>query len=120
MANSVFVEIEFFLLILVSIVLPVSLYGYMMWKSAISRRTVLLLGVVLVVIAGANVYLLQRLNIMAKASVSLIDNQVFVSELSIALYLLPAVFAGIGVNMVSHILVSHLNDAERRYDRRQR
>ena len=34
-------------------------------------------------------------------------------------YLLPALFAGLGVNMLSHILVGHLRDAETRFDQEQ-
>lgn len=45
------------------------------------------------------------------------DDKLFASELSIALYLLPAVLAGIGINVVSHILIHHLLDAEKRFDR---
>lgn len=120
MNESIFVEIEFFTLILFSLVLPVSIYAYMMWKTAISRTTVLLFGIVLIVISGTDVILLQRLTEMAKNSQSLLDDRIFASELSVALYLLPALFAGIGVNMISHILISHLADAERQFDREHR
>jgi hypothetical protein len=44
----------------------------------------------------------------------------FVSEVSVALYLLPLLFAGVGMNLISHILISHLEDAEKRFDREQR
>lgn len=40
----------------------------------------------------------------------------FASEVALALYLLPMVLAGIGVNLVSHVLVHHLAEAERRFD----
>jgi hypothetical protein len=59
---------------------------------------------------------LQRLAQMAKDSHFLLDHNVFASELSVALYLLPVLFAGIGVNMVSHILISHLTEAESRFE----
>ena len=119
MTDSVFVEVEFLALTLCSLVLPVSLYIYMMWKQAISRKTVLLFAVILIVISGLNVFLLQRLAEMARVSPSLLDDRVFASEISVALYLLPALFAGIGVNMMSHILISHLVEAEKRFDRGQ-
>lgn len=61
MTNSVFVEVEFFLLTFCSLILPVSIYGYMMWKKAISRKTVFLFAGTLTVISGINVFLLQRL-----------------------------------------------------------
>lgn len=120
MNNSAFAEIEFSLLIVFSIILPVGIYSYMMWKKAISRRSVLFFGVILIAIAGISVYLLQRLNVIAKTSPSLIDDRIFASEISIALYLLPLLFAGIGVNLISDTLIRHLNDAERRYDQEHR
>jgi hypothetical protein len=120
MNNTAFVEVEFFLLILFSLVLPVGLYGYLMWKKALSRITVLLFGIVLIIISGVDVFLLQRLESIAKTSPSLLDDRIFASELSAALYLLPILFAGIGVNMVSHILINHLTEAERNFDREHR
>jgi hypothetical protein len=117
MSESVFLESEFFALIAFSLVLPVCIYGYLMWKRDVSRKTVLLFGVILIAIAAVNIILLQRLAQIAKASPSLIDDRIFASELSVALYLLPVLFAGIGVNMISHILISHLTGAERQFDR---
>jgi hypothetical protein len=117
MNNTAFVEVEFFLLIFFSLILPVCLYGYLMWKKAISRITVLLFGITLIMISGVDVFLLQRLAGIAKASPSLLDDRIFASELSAALYLLPILFAGIGVNMVLHLLVNHLAEAERNFDR---
>ena len=117
MHESVFLETEFFLLVVFSLILPVGIYAYMMWKSAISRKTVLLFGVILIVLAGVDVFLLQRLTELAKNSPSLIDDAIFVSELSVALYLLPALFGGVGINMVSHVLISHVAYAERLFDR---
>lgn len=40
MQQSVFIRTEFFLLILFSLVVPLAIYAYMMWKRAISRKTV--------------------------------------------------------------------------------
>jgi hypothetical protein len=116
MTQSVFAETEFFMLILVSLILPISIYGYMMWTRSISRPKVFLFSLSLIFISGTNLYLLRRLETMAKASPSLLDHKIFASEISIALYLLPVMFAGIGVNMLSHILISHLADAEKRFD----
>lgn len=117
MTDSVFVEIDFLVLILFSIVLPTGIYGYMMWKRTISRKTVLIFGIILIAISAIDLFLLQRLVEMAKVSTSLFDYRIFASELSIALYLLPVVFAGIGVNIISHILISHLIEAETQLDR---
>jgi hypothetical protein len=63
---------------------------------------------------------MQHLAGMAKNTPSLLDDRIFASEISVALYLLPVLFAGIGVNMISHVLTSHLVDAERQFDREKR
>ncbi|MNV98981.1 hypothetical protein D3C71_1942950 [compost metagenome] len=68
-------------------------------------------------ISGVDVYLLQSLAAVAKNTPSLADDAVFISELSIALYILPVVFGGIGVNLISHVLLRHLTEAEKRFDR---
>lgn len=120
MHESIFMEIEFVLLILFSLILPIGIYAYMMWKRAISRKTVFLLAIILIVLSGIDVFLLQLLKGMAERSPSLLDNFFFVSEVSAALYLLPALFAGIGINMMSHLLINHLVDAEKRFDREHR
>lgn len=117
MHQSIFIKTEFFLLVLFSLILPIAIYAYMMWKRAISRKTVLFLAIILIVLSGLDILLLQQLKGQAELSPSLIDNVMFSSEMSLALYLLPALFAGVGINVISHLLISHLSQAERRFDR---
>lgn len=74
MSNSVFVELRFWLLVLCSLVAPLAIYATMLFKRAISRKTVLLLGVVLVGIAGLDVYLMQILSAKARLTPSLADD----------------------------------------------
>ena len=116
MVQTVFVEIQFWLLVLFSIIVPVAIYYGLLKRSSISRNTVLLFGVVLLLISGVDIYLLQVLSKMAKTSLSHWDNSVFLSELSMALYLLPITYGGIGVNLISHVLIRHLSRAERRFE----
>lgn len=116
MNNSVFVETRFWLLVVFSVVAPLGIYTGMLLKRAISRKTVLCLGLALMVIAGVDLYLLQILTLKAQATPSLADDRLFGSELSMALYLLPLLFGGVGVNLISHILLQHLREAEARYD----
>jgi hypothetical protein len=97
------------------VVLPFGIYGVLLVKRAISRRTAMLLGFTLVGIAGLDVFVLQNLAATAKLTPSLADDAIFASELSIALYLFPAMFGGIGVNIISHVLVRHLVEAEARF-----
>lgn len=120
MGDSIFIEAEFVGLAFFSFIFPIGLYSYMMWKKSISRYTVLAFGALLITIAGVNVVLLQQLAERAKATASLLDDRLFSSEISLALYLIPALFAGIGTNMISHVLIGHLADAERRFDQERK
>lgn len=112
MPTSVFFEIEFISLVLFSIVLPAGIYIFLIKKKSISVWTVLCFGLLLLVISAIDVSLLKALGKLAKNSISELDDKIFSSELSITLYLLPALFAGIGINLLSHVLISHLTKAE--------
>ncbi len=120
MNTTVFAELRFWLLIFFSVVLPFGIYGALFFRKVISPKSVMFLGFALVAIAGFDLYLLQHLATAAKLTPSLADDAIFASELSIALYLLPAMFGGIGVNLVSHALVRHLLEAEKRFEQEHR
>lgn len=115
MSTTVFAEFEFWALITFSIVLPPLIYWYLLLKQSIAQSTVLLFGLSLVGIAGIDVYLLQRLTSLARLHTSIVGDAIFLSEVSLALYLLPALFGGIGINLVSHVLVNHLIAAEKKF-----
>ena len=115
---SVFEETEFWIMVGISVVLPFVIYGVLIAKQAISRKTVLALGFALVAIAAVNVYFLQRMATKASITPSLADDFLFLSEIRVALYLLPALFAGLGINVISHVLTTHLTAAERRFRER--
>jgi len=115
LSHSLFAELSFWLMLVVSVVLPFCIYGLLLAMRAVSRMTALLLGFTLVAIAGIDVFVLQSLAAAAKLSPSLIDDAVFLSDISISLYLFPAMFGGIGVNVISHVLVQHLVEAEARF-----
>jgi hypothetical protein len=116
MSSSVFVELRFWLLVVSSLIVPALTYWSLMRRRAIGRGAVLLLGVLLVSISAIAVYLLQSLKGTAEQTLSNFDNLLFASEMSIALYTLPILFGGVGVNLVSHLLIEHLLVAERRAD----
>ena len=115
MSYTLFTEVRFWLMVCVSVVLPFGIYALLLAKRAISRTTVLVLGFTLVAIAGLDVYFLHSLSAAAGRTPALAGDAFFVSELSLALYLLPAMFGGVGVNLISHILISHLVEAEQRF-----
>jgi len=117
LSESVFLEKEFVLLVAFSLLFPALIYGSMWVGRAISRSTVLVFGLLLIALSGLDIYLLQSLDNMAKLSSSAFDDKIFSSEISIALYLLPAFFAGTGINVASHILINHLIEAEKNFDK---
>jgi hypothetical protein len=119
MGASVFVELKFWVLVGLSLLSPTLIYGYLLRKQAIMQGTVALLGMCLVSIAAFDVYLLQSLAVAARHSLSSLDDAVFASEVSIALYALPICFGGVGVNVISHVLISHLSKAEKKFARLQ-
>ena len=118
MESSVFVEFKFWLLIVVSIIAPVVMYLLQRRKNEASPSFVLIFGLVLIAISGMDVYLLQTLAAESRLSHSLMDNAIFNSEMSLSLYAFPLLFGGIGINMISDMLVGHLMNAERRYEER--
>ena len=120
MQSSVFIELRFWLLMVLSIVAPIAIYYGLLVSRSVSPRTVLALGLLLTLLSGVDVYLLQTLSHLAQQTASLADDAVFLSELSVALCVLPVLFGGVGVNLVSHVLVRHLGSAERRFDEAQR
>ena len=120
MQSSVFIELRFWLLLALSFVAPIGIYYVLMVRRAVSSGTVLALGLLFTAIAGVDVYLLQWLSHLAAKTASVLDDEVFLSEVGVALYVLPLLFGGIGVNLVSHVLVRHLTKAERRFDTEHR
>ncbi|WP_263772832.1 hypothetical protein [Propionivibrio soli] len=114
--TTAFYELEFLILVFTSLLLPCGIYALLLFKKTISHWTVLFLALVLIALSGIDLVLLQMLTEKAKVSLSTLDDRFFVTELSMTLYILPAVFAGIGINLVSHVLIRHLNRAESRFD----
>lgn len=120
MGESAFLELEFVLLIIFSFVVPGAIYAFLYLKTSISRLTVLLFAFCLLVVSCADLVLLSLLRELAQHSRSVVDDKLFAGELRLAFYLLPVVFAGTGVNLLSHVLVHHLTRAEQRFDRKKR
>jgi hypothetical protein len=118
MHDSLFLELRFWLLVLFSIVLPGIIVWVCLTVTALSRNVVLLLGLILAGIAGFDFYLLQALGRTAKATLSLTDDRIFDSEITVGLYVLPALLAGVGINVISHVLLQHLIDAQKRSSRK--
>ena len=115
--EHIFLETEFFALIFFSLILPIGIYSFLFRRPMISRVAVIGFAVLLIGMSGIDVYLLQVLSDLSKRTPTMLDDRLFTSGVSIALYILPAVFAGIGVNLLSHVLIDHLHRAESRFEK---
>jgi len=116
MDASAFVECEFWALVVSSLVVPAAIYAGMVTRRRISRVTVFAFGMLLIALSGVDILLLRHLVTVAGATASLIDDVVFKSEFSAALYLLPLLSGAVGTNLISHVLVQHLEEAEKRHE----
>ena len=117
MGTTAFAELEFWLLVIMSMIAPLLVWRVLHSKRAPSRSSIFSLGLILVAISGTAFYLLQTLAAQSKQSPSLADDVLFASELTLSLYLLPALFAGIGINLISDRLIRHLRDSDDAFGR---
>jgi hypothetical protein len=117
--TSLYLESEFWVLVAVSLLAPAAVFVWLSRRRKISRIAVAVIAVALIVLSGFDAILLQRLSALAKKTPGLGDDRVFASEFSLALYVLPLITAGLGINLLSHLLNRHLIIAELEYDREQ-
>lgn len=76
MTDSLFLRIEFFLLVTSSCLFPAGIYAFLYKIKAISRISVLLLAITMIALSGLDVTLLQQLAELAKSTPSLLDDSV--------------------------------------------
>jgi len=119
MTGSVFVELRFWLLMFMTVVAPLGIYLVLRHRRAVSRASVLLLGVALVFIAAVDVFLPHGLQNAAAHNISDLDDFLD-SEVTLGLYLIPALFGGVGIDLVSTIIRQHLLHIERRHRQHRR
>lgn len=112
MGQAIYLEFEFWALLIFTILIPSGILIWMMMKRKFSRISIVTIGIMLVVIAGVDAIFLRMLSAKAKVSPGIVDDQIFVSEISIALYIIPLILAGVGVNLASHVLCNHLEISE--------
>jgi len=105
---TAYVEGEFVALVAFSIFIAALIYRAMWSRRAISRSRALIFGLTLIILAGVDVFLLRVLTSLARFSPSVFNDVVFDSELTVALYLLPTLFGGTGINVVSHLVIQPL------------
>ncbi|MFH1725747.1 MAG: hypothetical protein ABII00_14145 [Elusimicrobiota bacterium] len=74
-----------------TLILPAAIFGWMTWKRRFCKTTLLGIGTMLVFLSGFAAVFLQLLGTKATASADLMDDRVFASEISIALYIVPLI-----------------------------
>jgi hypothetical protein len=116
MDKAIYLEFEFWGLVGLSLLIPIGVFVWLIRKRKISRIAVSAVGASLVLMSGADFILLQRLAAKARMTPALWDDTVFV-EYSLAFYLLPLIMAGMGINLMSHILHEHVIIAELEYEK---
>lgn len=99
---------EFWLLVLTSLALPLYIVVHLLRVQDISRWLLLIFALLLLVLSGLDIILLKDVMALAEHSRTLLDDAVFRSEYSLALYLLPLLAAGLGINLLSHVITQHL------------
>ncbi len=114
--ESVFTHLRFWALVLFSVVIPAAIFVTLFVRREFSKTTVFVFGLLLIGLAAVDIFLLHALSVSARATPALADDVVFSSELSIALYILPAAFGTLGINMVSHVLMYYLKQKELRFE----
>jgi hypothetical protein len=117
MDRAIYLEFEFWALVGFSAIIPCGVFVWLIRKRMISRLAVSTIGASLVFMSGVDFILLQRLAAKARVTPALWDDALFVSEYSLALYLLPLIMAGMGINLMSHILNEHVIIAELKYEK---
>lgn len=114
MASSVWVELKFWLLVVLSLAVPLMMYLLQRRKRDAPSIFIFPFSLVLIVISGADVYLLQALAVASRATPSLLDDEIFDSALSLGLYVFPVAYGGIGLNLISAVLLAHFASIEAR------
>jgi hypothetical protein len=66
-----------------------AIYVTLLFQRAVSRATILMVGLTLVAISGVNLFLPQRRQTMSKLTPSLLDDAVFNSEVTIGFFCGP-------------------------------
>ena len=112
MTRPIYLEFEFWGLLVCTGIIPFVTLLWMMRQRHFQRSILVTIGTFLVFLSGLDAIFLQRLSTKAKASANILDDRIFASEISIALYIIPLILAGIGVNLASYVLCEHLKITE--------
>ena len=106
--DSILIKAEFWGLVAVSIALPVAVIWHLVRVVRISRALLIGYSITLMGVSGLDAVLIKAIAVLARQTSSLADDKVFLGEYSLALYLLPLISAGVGMNLLTYTITRHL------------
>jgi hypothetical protein len=106
--SAIYFEGEFWSLVVTALLLPGGIFSWLIRKRRVSWKVATVLSIILIVLGGIVAVLLQMLATRVKATPEIGDDMIFASEFSIALYILPLLLAGIGMNLLTRVLNDHV------------
>lgn len=107
-SDTVLIKAEFWALVLTSLALPAGILWHLVRVVRISRRVLIGYSIVLMAISGLDVVLIKTIAVLARETTGLADDKIFLSEYSMALYLLPLITAAVGTNLLTYTITRHL------------
>jgi hypothetical protein len=108
MPSSVWIEAQFWALVLCSMLLPLAIIVHLIRAVAIRRYVLMGFALALLALACADFILLGHVASLAYRTPDLLDDRLFLSEASAAFYILPLLCAGVGINLLSFVITQHL------------
>lgn len=113
LTDTILVKAEFWALVATSLALPVAIIWHLVRAVRILRRVLIGYSILLMVVSGLDVILIKAIAVLARETSGLGDDKVFLSEYSLALYLLPLITVGVGVNLLTYTITRHLRIVSR-------
>jgi hypothetical protein len=113
LSDTILVKAEFWALVATSLALPVAIIWHLVRAVRILRRVLIGYSILLMVVSGLDVILIKAIALLARQTSDLADDKVFLSEYSLALYLLPLITVGVGVNLLTYTITRHLRITSR-------
>lgn len=108
MENSAFLSVQFWTLVIISFVLPCIIFFRFIRKRKCRHAHILLFALLLIALAGTDVLLLRQLESIARKTPDLMDDRVFLSQYSLALYILPLVSGTLGSDLLAYVVTAHI------------
>ena len=108
LTETLLVRFEFWGLVIAAIALPLIVLMALLKSKTIARARLIGCAAFLILLGALDIGLLRSVMVLARSTPGFVDDAVFLSEYSAALYILPYLSAGVGVNLLTHAITHHL------------